>query len=406
MNKFLIGIGVFIALLVAAIIVGPGFVDWNKYKVDLTEQAERLTGRKLVIDGNIEISIFPAPALVANDVRLSNVEGARAENMVSLRSLQVHVALGPLLGGQVKVQSLQLVDPVIQLERFADGRTNVEIALAGLSSEESAPESSPEVNSAPSGSSPAQGEDASFGVDNFIVDNATVIFRDAVSGTTEKIEMLNATFTAASLEGPFESSGSLVVRDFPLNYDVSVGKIIEQRTAPVSLTISLKPGETKTTLSGAIIGMNEIPAFKGLIRATGNNLAVLVQSIGPRGGLPGMLGQNFGVEGEVEVSAKKVDIANLKLSLGNAEAKGAGGVELGDITAVNLNLDVDSVDFDKWLALPDVERAVIQPPISVQEKPKDGTPSTTVSLDMPTKMTENQTDAALGGFPTDIDATL
>ena len=406
MNKFLIGIGVFIALLVAAIIVGPGFVDWNKYKVDLTEQAERLTGRKLVIDGNIEISIFPAPVLVANDVRLSNVEGARAENMVSLRSLQVHVALGPLLGGQVKVQSLQLVDPVIQLERFADGRTNVEIALAGLSSEESAPESSPEVNSAPSGSSPAQGEDASFGVDNFIVDNATVIFRDAVSGTTEKIEMLNATFTAASLEGPFESSGSLVVRDFPLNYDVSVGKIIEQRAAPVSLTISLKPGETKTTLSGAIVGMNEVPAFKGLIRATGNNLAVLVQSIGPRGGLPGMLGQNFGVEGEVEVSAKKVDIANLKLSLGNAEAKGAGGVELGDITAVNLNLDVDSVDFDKWLALPDVERAVIQPPISVQEKPKDGTPSTTVSLDMPTKMTENQTDAALGGFPTDIDATL
>ncbi len=408
MNKVLIGIGVFIALLVAAVIVGPGFIDWNNYKVELTEQAENFTGRKLAIDGNIEISILPAPALVANNVRLSNVDGASAPDLVSLKSLKVRVALGPLLSGEVKVQTVQLVDPVIELERFSDGRTNIEIALAELSADEeekgqeTPAETTPVATIKQSGSN----AEAAFSLDNFIVDNATVIFRDRLEGNVEKIEMLNATFAAASLEGPFESSGSLVAREVPLDYDVSVGKIIEQRTAPLSLTIGLQPGETKTTFSGAIIGLNEFPTFKGLVKATGNNLAAVIQSLGPRGGLPGMLGQPFGVEGEVEASAKGLDIGNLKMNLGNAVAEGNGVVELDDIMAVKVDLDVDSVDFDKWLALPEVKRAVIQPPISVQEKPKDDQPNTSVSLAMPAKPKKEKPDVSPAGFPTNIDATL
>jgi uncharacterized protein involved in outer membrane biogenesis len=405
-SKFLFGIVGIIVLLVAAIIVGPGFVDWNNYKVDLTQQAERYTGRKLTIDGNIEITILPAPALVANDVRLSNVDGASSQDMVSLRSLQVRVALGPLLSGQIKVQTVQLIDPVIELERFADGRTNIEMAIADLVADDEANNSAPATTSTPSAGSTGEDDGASFSLENFVVENGTVNYRDAIAGSVEKIEMMNATFAAASLEGPFESSGSLVARNLPLEYDVSIGRIIEQRTAPVSLTIGLQPGGTKTTFSGAVIGMDETPTFKGLVKATGNNLAALIQSIGSRAGLPGMLGQPFGVEGEIEASATLIDVANLKLNLGNAVAKGAGVLELADILAVNLDIDVDSVDFDKWLALPDVERAVIQPPISVQEKPKDDKPSTTVSLDIPAKSKEVKKDASPAGFPTNIDATL
>ena len=406
MNKILIGLGGIVAFIVAAIIIGPGFVDWNNYKVDLAHQAEKFTGRKLTIDGNIEISILPAPALVANDVRLSNVEGASAENMVSLRSLQVRVALGPLLGGQLKVQTVQLIDPVIELERFADGRTNVEIALGELSDDVQKADASGEA--APSGLASAEqnGGEPAFSLENFTVRNATVIYRDAMAGSIEKIEMMNATFAAASLAGPFESSGNFVIRSMPLDYDVSVGKIIEERTAPLSLTIGLQPGETKTTFSGAIVNLKEAPTFKGLVKATGKNLAALIQSVGSRSGLPGLLGQSFGLEGEVEASAAAVKVASLKLNLGNAVAKGAGGIELGDITSLNVDLDVDSIDFDNWLALPDVGRAIIQPPISVQAKPKDDKARTTVSLEMPAKAKVDTPDTAPASFPTDIDATL
>ena len=125
-NKFLLILTSIVGLLVAAILVGPSMINWNNYKTDLTNGVERLTGRKLTINGDIEISIFPAPAVVANDVYLSNSDRASAKNMFSLKSLEIRVALGPLLGGQVKIQTVHMIDPVIELQRFADGHTNMD----------------------------------------------------------------------------------------------------------------------------------------------------------------------------------------------------------------------------------------------------------------------------------------
>ncbi len=403
MNKFLIGVGVFLAIFVAAIVIGPGLIDWNSYKADLTAQAERFTGRKLTINGTIEISILPTPALVANDVHLSNVDGASGADMVSLKSLQVRVALGPLLAGQLKVQSVRLVDPVIELERFADGRTNMAFSLGGEDGTTGQPAgATPETPASPS-KAPVK---AGVSVDNFVVKNATVIFRDGKAGSIERIENLDATFAAGSLNGPFESAGSLVARGIPLQYNVSVGKIIEQRTAPLSLTVSLKPGETKTTLSGAIVSLNETPTFKGLVKATGANLSELIHSLGPKGALPGFLGQTFSLEGEVEASALGAEVNNMSVSLGTAVATGTGVLKLQESIVVNLDLGVDSIDVDKWMAMPGIEKAVIAPPQSQQKASQGDAPKTSVSLDMPAKMSEQKQGLSAGGLPDDIEATL
>lgn len=406
MNKVIIGIVGFILLLVGAALVGPGFIDWNQYKAEIADQAERFTGRKLQINGNIEITVLPAPALIANDVRLSNVEGAAAEDIVSLKSLQVRVALGPLLSGQVKVQTVQLIDPVIQVQRFANGKTNVEMILPQEGGAAEKPQASVTTSPASPATSSGSGEEAAFSLDNFVVENATVIYRDDLAGSVERIDQLNATFAAASLQGPFESVGNLTARGFPLDYTLSVGKIIEQRTAPISLTVGLEPGETKTTVSGAIVGLDDAPHFKGVFKATGTSLAGLIQSLGPNRALPGMLGQNFGVEGEVEASQQSADIQNLVLTLGKAVAKGSVSVTLEETIAANLELAVDSIDLDAWLALPVVQRAIPKAPVSKQKEAKDGEVSKSVSLTMPAKLENAQPDEEAGVIPTNIEAIL
>ncbi|MBT4934351.1 MAG: AsmA family protein [Rhodospirillaceae bacterium] len=403
MNKILTGAGILIAIVVAAILVGPGMIDWNSYKADITEQAEHFTGRKLSIDGTIEISILPAPALIANDVRLANVDGASAADMVSLKSLQVRVALGPLLSGQIKVQTVHLVDPVIELESFANGRTNLEFAVGGGDVAAEQPESTKEA--LPETPTTQAGE-GGFSLDNFVVQNATVIYRDAKAGSIERIEKFNATFAAASLDGPFESTGNLFARGVPLEYTVSVGKIIEQRTAPLSLTIGLQPGDTKSTLSGAIIGLNEVPTFKGFLKSTGKNLASLIQSLGPKGRLPGLLGQTFALEGEVEASASELKVANMSVSLGNTTATGSGALKLEENIVVDLELGVDSIDVDKWMAIPEIKKVVVPAPQSKQVMTEGAEPKTTVSLEMPAKISESAADPMAGGLPKNIEATL
>ena len=77
-----------VVVLVAAVLVVPSFIDWNQYKDEIARRAELLTGRELVIGGNVEIALLPAPALVARDVRLANIEGGTAADMVRIAFLE------------------------------------------------------------------------------------------------------------------------------------------------------------------------------------------------------------------------------------------------------------------------------------------------------------------------------
>lgn len=131
MKKILFASIGLIVVLAAAVLIVPSFIDWNAYKDDIAALVKRATGRDLLIAGDIDINVLPAPALVARDVRLANLPGATASDMVRLKSMQVRIALLPLLGGSVQVQTIRLIEPVIEIEVFADGHSNLSFTAAG-----------------------------------------------------------------------------------------------------------------------------------------------------------------------------------------------------------------------------------------------------------------------------------
>ena len=49
--------GALLVLIIGGVLVGPGLVDWNKYKNDIQAQAKNATGRDLVINGNNQADI-------------------------------------------------------------------------------------------------------------------------------------------------------------------------------------------------------------------------------------------------------------------------------------------------------------------------------------------------------------
>ena len=122
MRRVLIGLGVVAALLLAAVFVVPSLVDWNGYKPRIADAVREATGRDLVIEGDIGLSILPTPTLSVAGVRLRNLEGAASPDLVRLKALDVEVALRPLLTGTIEVKRLVLVEPFIALEELPDGR--------------------------------------------------------------------------------------------------------------------------------------------------------------------------------------------------------------------------------------------------------------------------------------------
>ena len=148
MKKVLFGIVALIVLLIAAALIGPSFVDWNKYKPEIVAKVREATGRELAIGGNISLSVLPSPTLSVEDVSLANIPGATEPRMASLKALDVRVAFGPLLSGTIKVESVALIDPMISLEVLKDGRRNWEITPARAPAAPAAP-AKPEEAGAP-----------------------------------------------------------------------------------------------------------------------------------------------------------------------------------------------------------------------------------------------------------------
>ena len=111
MQKFLIILAGLLVALVALVLIVPGFMNWNQYRALIQSEAAAATGRAVEIDGDIRIQLIPAPRLVIENARLANIEGASSADMVTLKRLEVHVALAPLFSGAVRVQSVILVEP-------------------------------------------------------------------------------------------------------------------------------------------------------------------------------------------------------------------------------------------------------------------------------------------------------
>ncbi len=356
MKKILFGVVGLVGVLVAAVLIGPGLIDWNDYREQIAARAKALTGRTLVIGGDIRITLLPAPALVVNDVALVNLEGAATTDMVRLKSLEIRIALGPLLAGKFEVETVKLVEPVIELEILGDGRRNWDFT-AKRAPEPAAATAADEAGK--EGKEGKEGDQATSGgfqpsvrLDNFTIENGVLVFRDSRKGTVERVAEINARLAARSLDGPFESSGRLVARGIPLSYEVYVGKVIKERTVPVSLTVTGAPGGARIQIGGALLSLADAPRFEGKVKGEVDKLSALIAAAGVGGPLPGFLNQAFGFEGTVVASASGAEFKDFALRLGDTRATGTASMTLGDAANVTVQVAVNHIDMDKWLALP------------------------------------------------------
>ncbi|HBU97705.1 AsmA family protein, partial [Thalassospira lucentensis] len=76
MKKILAVIGAVLVVLIAALLIIPSLIDWNGYKAQVSQAVRDATGRELVINGDLSMSLIPSPALSAEQVALGNAPGA------------------------------------------------------------------------------------------------------------------------------------------------------------------------------------------------------------------------------------------------------------------------------------------------------------------------------------------
>jgi uncharacterized protein involved in outer membrane biogenesis len=124
LRKSAIGLAILLFLALAGLILAPALVDLDRLKPRIAAQLAAETGRSVDLLGPLGLSLLPRLTITAHDIRLANLPGAAAKDMVRLRALEVKPAFWSLLKGAFEIRSARLIQPELELERRADGSDN------------------------------------------------------------------------------------------------------------------------------------------------------------------------------------------------------------------------------------------------------------------------------------------
>jgi AsmA protein len=124
----LIGAGlVTLALLaVAAGGVLLAVVDPNDYKEDISAAVFTATGRRLLFQGDLSLTLYPRPGLKTGAFQIQDQPDFGVEPLLAVRSASLRLALGPLLRGRLEVGEIFLDGLRLKLAESATGRKNWE----------------------------------------------------------------------------------------------------------------------------------------------------------------------------------------------------------------------------------------------------------------------------------------
>ena len=164
-------VGAVIVLLVGAGLLLSLFFDPNDYKAEIATAVENASGRRLTLDGDLELEIFPRLRIAIGSAELSNAPGFGDAPFAAIDSAQLQIELLPLLGRRISIGEATLEGLRLNLARNAAGTGNWEDLGGG-----GAPAGPSEPEQAPAGAA------LDLDVGAIEIADAEVSWRDAATG--------------------------------------------------------------------------------------------------------------------------------------------------------------------------------------------------------------------------------
>lgn len=328
-----------LVLLIIAVVALPFFLPTSVYKEQIVEQVRLTTGRELKIDGDLKISVWPALGVEVNKVRFANAAGAQEPDMASMEQMIVGAELWPLLSGSLKVTEVRLVKPVINLEIDKQGRGNwlFEPVAAGT-----ATTAAPSDGAAP----PAEAGDLSF--QDVELSDGTLTYRDARTGTSQRVDAINASVKLPSLDQAMVFVGGLT-------WNKEAIKINTEVASPRALSTGGKSA-LKSKVEGEVMNASfdgEIDAATSEIEGKVDFRTTSARRLASWAGVELPKVRGFGamtLTGAMSSSTNRIAFKNAKLSLDGMNGSGNLALDTGRaVPYVKGDLTLDRLDLNPYM---------------------------------------------------------
>ncbi len=373
MRRILAIVGIALAAVVAGLAALYLFVDVNRFRDQIAGELQKQLHRPVSL-GKMSLGLFPLAV---------RVDDLAVEKLARARSVSIKAGLRPLLQGNIAVNSLVLLEPIVEVFRTPSGEWNFADLIA-----------------------PKSGDSKPFTLDLLKIENGTL----SVNGS--KYEHLNVeaadigpgrkttlktTVTLAEPNGVLSASGTvspeggktLVAAKFDvakgrvpmagevnLTSDPAAGRVEASRLAVMAGKLSLSGSGTYDTKASTIAGQLDLPpsslaellalaqVFGGPAASGTGTVALHVAVNGPvgeptfsgEGSLrdaslqPGTITKPLAVRtASIQFDGRTANISNLDATLGSTNIKGSVGYSG---SAIRFDLDADRIDVAEWQQLP------------------------------------------------------
>ena len=219
---FGLGLAGLLVLVVLVLMFGVPAQPLVGYLADRAADA----GYRLRVDGPAKLALWPSLNIAADDVRLSEADGAR-EEILAAKQLRVGVSLIGLLTGDIRIDDVAVRQPVI---RLTSGRDS-----AGRNAPRAASDS---------------GTTRAIAIDRLTIEDGTLILRDARENLEGRIVSLQVT-AALPAQGAFDVTAQGKAGEQVLRFAAkasSASQVLEGRATPVEARLEL-PGLLAAPLS-------------------------------------------------------------------------------------------------------------------------------------------------------------
>jgi hypothetical protein len=290
-----LAVGGLVILALVTALVGPLLVDWSAYRSTFEQEASKILGQPVRVEGEASAGLLPMPRLMFTNV----VVGADADAPVmTVKRFELRIELVPLLKGIFQINELVMDEPKLRVAADKSGRIN------WLMQGESAPIDPERIV-----------------VQKLEVRNGSIDFSDARAGVTFALRDINTDrVDARSLYGPWRLDGNLSINGVRTSFDIVTGR--RQASGAIPFSAQIVPSESifagRTQADGALRVAASGPVFDGKYRFERFEPA----RSGGRAGPSTVV--SFHSEGKFNLTSERLRISDFAL------ARGIG--DLSDVT--------------------------------------------------------------------------
>ena len=350
LRGLLVAAGAALALLVLAIIVLPMVVDPNDYKPQISQAVESATGRSLMIEGDLDLSVFPWLGLAIGRTELSNAPGFGEQPFARVDEVQVRVKLLPLLSRELVMDTVVLKGLQVSLQTDARGRTNwTDLSGGGQPGTAETPASSGDA------AVPAL---AGLAIGGIEVSDARVVWDDRRNDSRYVVDDLDLSAGAIGSGARVPVSLSMSLSGTGLPED-GLEPELEFQVAVDAAAGTLDLSALRFTLAGLVLEgdlageriASDDARFRGDFRIDEFSPRALLVALGqpqPVTSDPQVLGK-AGATLRLAATPDSLELSDIRLQLDDSSVEGNLSVANFARPALRFDVRLDAIDVDRYL---------------------------------------------------------